>query len=435
MSLFTIGMLGLVICFVLIFLRMPIAIAFAAIGFFGVWAVRGLGPGLSTIGTVPYTTASMYVWTVVPLFVFMGYLALHSGLAEEFYNGVRRWIGHFRGGLALAVIVGNTGFGACTGDPVSAAVTFSAMSLPEMRRFKYNDKLTLGSVSAGSLLAGLIPPSLGLIIYGAMTETSIGQLFIAGIFPGLILAGLYIVVIYFMCRRDPLLGPPGPRATWKERWMAGTGMWSLIAVFVVIIGGIFAGLFTPTEAGAAGAFTVLVLALARRRLSWQRFKTALRDAGVTVGMIGFLLVGTLVFNTFLVVTGVPASIAKFIVSITESPFGIIWIIIATCFVLGMFIDALALLLIMLPILYPIAVSVGIDPVHFGLILSIIMMTGALTPPFGIVVYAVAGTAKDVPLFDIFRGVAPFLIAIAACLVLVVFIPQISLFLPTLMIRI
>jgi len=434
MNLFTIGIIGVVICFLLIFLRMPVALAFALSGFLGIWVVRGSGAAFNTIGTVPYTTASMYVWTVVPLFVFMGFLALHSGLAEEFYNGVRRWIGHFRGGLALAVIVGNTGFGACTGDPVSAAITFTAMSLPEMRKFKYNDKLTLGSVSAGSLLAGLIPPSMGFIIYGAITETSIGQLFIAGIFPGLILAMLYLAVVYFMCRRNPQMGPPGPRATWSERWRAGTGMWSLITVFVVIIGGIFAGLFTPTEAGAAGAFTVLVLALARSRLSWQSFKTVLRDSGVTIGMVGFLLIGTLTFNTFLVVTGVPASIATFVGGITDSPIGIIWIIIATCFILGMFIDPLSLLLIMAPILYPIAVNAGIDPIHFGVILSMILMTGGLTPPFGIIVYAVSGTIKDVPLFDIFKGVAPFLIAMMVCVALVVFIPQISLFLPGLMMR-
>jgi tripartite ATP-independent transporter DctM subunit len=413
---------------------MPVAFAFGLSGFLGIWLVRGLGPALSTIGTVPYTTASMYVWTVVPLFVFMGFLALHSGLAQEFYSGVRRWVGHFRGGLALAVIMGNTGFGACTGDSLSAAITFTAMSLPEMRKFKYDDKLTLGSVSAGSLLAGLIPPSMGFIIYGAITETSIGQLFIAGIFPGLMLAGLYIAVIYFWCRRNPQLGPPAPRATWSERWRAGTGMWSLITVFVVIIGGIFLGLFTPTEAGAAGAFVVLVIALARRRLNWQSFKTTFRDSAVTIGMVGFLLIGTLTFNTFLVVTGVPASIATFVGGITDSAIGTVWIIIATCFILGMFIDPLSLLLIMAPILYPVAVNAGIDPVHFGIILSMILMTGGLTPPFGIIVYAVSGTIKDVPLFDIFKGVAPFLISMMVCIALVVFIPQISLFLPGLMMQ-
>jgi tripartite ATP-independent transporter DctM subunit len=434
MSLFTTGIIGVAFCFLLIFLRMPVAFAFGLSGFLGIWVVRGLGPALNTIGTVPYTTASMYVWTVVPLFVFMGFLALHSGLAQEFYSGVRRWVGHFRGGLALAVIVGNTGFGACTGDSVSAAITFTAMSLPEMRKFGYSDRLTLGSVSAGSLLAGLIPPSMGFIIYGAITETSIGQLFIAGIFPGLILAAFYIAVIYFWCRRNPQLGPPAPRATWSERWRGGIGMWSLLVVFVVIIGGIFAGLFTPTEAGAAGAFVILVIALARRRLNWQSFKAAFRDSAVTIGMVGFLLIGTLTFNTFLVVTGVPATIATFISGITGSAIGTVWIVIATCFILGMFIDPLSLLLIMAPILYPVAINAGIDPIHFGVILSMILMTGGLTPPFGIIVYAVSGTVKDVPLFDIFKGVAPFLIAMMVSITLVVFIPQISLFLPDLMMK-
>ena len=434
MSLFTIGMIGLVLCFVLIFLRMPIYMAFAIIGFGGMWFVRGWVPALNSLQTIPYATAMMYVWTVVPLFVFMGYMALHSGLAEEFFGGIRKWIGHFRGGLALSVIVGNTGFGACTGDPVSAAVTFTAMCLPEMRKYGYDDKLTLGSVSSAAILAALIPPSLGLIIFGAITETSIGQLFIGGIFPGVILTLLYIAVVSFICWRNAQMGPPGPRATWKERWMAGTGMWALIAVFAVIIGGIFLGVFTPTEAGAAGAFIVLALALARRKISWQNFKLTLRETGITTGMVGMLLVGTLVFNAFLVVTGVPATIAEFIGGVTDSPIGAMWIVAATLLILGCFIDALALTLIMAPILFPIALNMGIEPVHFGIVFTVAMVTGAITPPFGIIVYAVSGVAKDVPLFNIFRGVYPFLIAILICLALVIFFPQISLTLPGLMMR-
>ncbi|MBN1380866.1 MAG: TRAP transporter large permease [Deltaproteobacteria bacterium] len=432
MSLFAIGIIGLIICFVLIFLRVPIYIAFAAVGFFGVWAVRGLKPALSAIGSVPYSTASMYVWTVVPLFVFMGFMALHSGLAQEFFIGVRKWIGHFRGGLAMAVVVGNTGFGACTGDPVSAAATFTAMCLPEMRKFKYDDKLTLGAIGAASVLAGLIPPSLSFILYGALTETSIGRLFIAGIIPGLLLTGLYLAVIVYECWRNPDIGPPGPQETWRERWRAGTGMWALIAVFAVIIGGIFAGLFTPTEAGAAGAFIVCALALIRRKITWQGFKETLFTTGVTVGMVGFLLIGTMVFNVFLVVTHVPMGIAQFIGGVTESPVLTLWVIVVVIWILGMFIDALALALIMIPILFPVACHMGIDPVHFGVVTTVAMLSGCLTPPFGIVIYAVAGTAKDVPLFSIFRGALPFLIAVIVMQVLVVHIPQLSTFLPGLM---
>lgn len=434
MSPIEIGVLGVILCFVLIFLRMPIYMAFAIVGFLGIIAVRGLGPALNAIGSNPYTTASMYIWAVVPLYVFMGFLTLHSGLAQEFYTGIRKWIGHFRGGLAMAVIVGNAAFGACIGEPVGAAVTFTAMSLPEMRKFKYDDQLTLGSISAGSILAMLIPPSLGFIVYGALTETSIGQLFIAGIIPGLMLMVLYLITITIMCRRNPLLGPPGPRATWSERWRAGAGMWTFVIIFAVILGGIFAGVYTPTEAGSAGAFIVLIIALARKRLSWQDFKTVLRETGATTGMVGLLLVGTLVFNTFLVVTKLPASIASAIGGITDSAVGTLWIIVLVIFIMGMFVDALAMLLIMVPILFPIVKQMGVDPIHFGVVFTVVMVLGTLTPPFGIVVYAVANAARDVPLFNIFRGVMPFIVAIIVCLAFLIHFPEISTFLPDLMIR-
>jgi len=299
-----------------------------------------------------------------------------------------------------------------------------------MRKYKYADSLTMGSVAAGSFLAILIPPSLGFIIYGAITETSIGELFMAGIFPGLLLAGLYLATIYILCRRNPALGPAGPKTTFREKMGAGTGMWALIVVFAVIIGGLYFGLFTPTEAGAFGAFTVVVIGLARRKLSWQLFKATFAESGVVIGMIGFLLVGCLVFNSFLVASGVPQAIAAFIGGVTQSPTAILLLIVAIYLILGMFIDALALTLITVPIFFPVVVhTIGVDPVHFGVVVCISMLTAAVTPPFGIVVYAISGVVKDVPLFTIFRGVLPFLIPMVICTLLVVFFPQIATFLP------
>jgi tripartite ATP-independent transporter DctM subunit len=434
MSLFVIGIIGLIICFLFIFLGVPIYMAFIGTGFFGVWFVRGMKSAFNVIGSVPYASASMYVWSVVPLFIFMGYLVLHSGLAEEFFGNIRKWLGHLRGGLALAIVVGNAVFGACIGDPVGAAVTFTSMSLPEMRKFDYDDKLTLGAVSAGGILAMLIPPSLGFIIYGAMTETSIGQLFMAGILPGILLTIFYMVTVYILCLRNPQLAPSCPRATWKERLQAGAGMWILVVIIAVVIGGIFIGAFTPTEAGAAGAFTILVITLATGRLKWQGLKLAIKETCITTGMVGLLLVGTLVFNSFLVVTGLPATIASSIIGITDSPLGIVFIIIVVLIILGMFIDALALMLMMIPILYPVALQAGFDPIHFGVIFTLTTVLGTLTPPFGIVVYAVTRTAKNVPLFDVFRGVAPFLVAVALCLVVIVFFPTLSTLLPSLLIH-
>jgi len=432
MSLFWLGIIGLVCAFILVFLRMPIAFAFAFAGFIGIWIVRGLKPAFEAIGSVPFATMSMYVWSVVPLFTFMGYLAFHTNLAGEFYEGIRKWVGQVRGGLAMTVILGNTGFGACTGDPVSACVTFTAISLPQMRRYHYDDKLTLGCVAAGSILAGMIPPSMGYILYGALTETSIGQLFMGGVFPGLILAGLYCGIIFVRCRLNPQLGPPGPKTTWKEKMGAGTGMYALIIVFVVIIGGIFVGLFTPTEAGAAGAMVVLIIGLIRRRLSWNLFKTTLREASIATGMVGLLLVACMVLNTFLVVTQVPRTIADIISSMTNDPKVAIGIITGVLLILGCFIDGLALVLIMTPILYPIVTAMGVDPVHYGILQGMAIGCGGLTPPFGILVYACVGTAKDVPLFDVFKGAAPMLAANLTNLVIVLFIPQLALFLPGLM---
>ena len=429
MSTLAVGIIGLAICFVLMFLRMPIGFAFGIVGFLGIWYVKGSGAALSAVGTIPYATLVKYVWSVMPLFILMGYLALQTKLAEEFYDGVRRWIGQFRGGLASAVILGNTAFGACSGDLISASITFTTISLPQMRKYKYADTLTLGSVAAGSFLALLIPPSLGFIIYGAITETSIGELFMAGIFPGLLLAGLYLATIYILCRRNPALGPAGPKTTFREKMGAGTGMWALIVVFAVIIGGLYFGLFTPTEAGAFGAFTVVVIGLARRKLSWQGFKTAMVDTGLTTGLVFFLLIGVTVFNLFLVTTGVPFAIANFVSGVTQSPVGTLLIIVAIYFALGMVMDAMALILLTVPIFFPVLMGMGVSPITFGVVAVMTMAIGAITPPYGIVVYAMKGVVKDVPLFTIFRGAAPFIVAMLICEFAVVFFPQIALFLP------
>lgn len=434
MSPITVGVIGVIVTFVLIFLRMPICLAFGATGFFGIWYIRSLNAALNTIATVPYAVMTQYVWTVMALFVFMGYLALHTKLAEEFYGGVRRWIGHFRGGLASAVILGNTAFGTVCGDIISPAVTFTTISLPEMRKYNYDDRLTLGSVAAGSFLSVLIPPSLGFIIYGAITQTSIGQLFMAGIFPGLILSVLYGLTVYIICRLHPEMGPSSPPTTWKEKFSAGLGMWGLIAVFVVIIGGIYLGLFTPTEAGGAGAFVVLIFGAARRRLNWKGFKTVLVETGETLGMVLLLIVGVMIFNTFLVVTGGPAALARFMGGISASPVITLLIITAIYFVLGMFIDAMSIILLTVPILYPSLVAVGVDPLQFGVVAVMTLAVGAVTPPYGIVIYTMSKVAKDVPIATLFRGVAPFIFAMIICDFIVVFWPFICTYLPNTMMK-
>lgn len=433
MSLVAIGLLGVVICFLLIFLGMPIYVAFTGVGFVGLWMVRGLKAALSSLGSVPYSTACNYVWSVVPLFVWMGYIVFYSDIAGEFFDGVRRWIGHIRGGLAHAVVVGNAIFGACCGNPIASAVTFTSMCLPEMRRYGYADRLTLGGIAAAGLLAALIPPSMPFIIYGAVTETSIGKLFIAGVVPGLVLTALYMAVVHLWCTRDPQVGPPGPRSTWGQRLRSGLGMWSIVVIMLAIIGGIFAGVFTPTEAGAAGAAVVLLLSLFRRKLSWVGFKKSLVETGLTTGMVGMLLVGTMLFNSFLVATGLPRVIGTAVINISHrSPVVFMFISVAVLLFMGMFLDAIPILMLTIPILHPVAVKLGIDPLHYSIVVNIALLLGTLTPPFGMVVYAVHNTAKDVELMEVFRGTYPFIAAGLVMQVLAIFFPTLSTWLPSLM---
>lgn len=285
MSPVTEGLIGVAVLFVLMFLRIPVAFGFLAVGFFGVWHIRSLEAALSGLATIPYNTTTTYAFTVLPLFIFMGFVAANIGIAEEFYDGIRRWIGQFRGGLADAVIFGNVGFGACAGDSISPTVTFTAISLPEMRKYGYSDSLSLGAIMGGGNLALLIPPSSGFILYGIITITPIGPLLISGIFPGLLLAACFIVTIHLICWRNPNAGPPGPKTTWREKLSSPRGMWAIIVVFLVIVGGLYVGLFTPTEAGAAGALVVIIMGLSRRRLNWKNFKAACAQTATVWGMV------------------------------------------------------------------------------------------------------------------------------------------------------
>ncbi|OGO20612.1 MAG: hypothetical protein A2144_02925 [Chloroflexi bacterium RBG_16_50_9] len=429
MSPVTTGLIGLVIVFILMFLRMPVAFCFFTVGFFGVWHIRGLEAALSGIATIPFSTATTYAFTVLPLFILMGFLSSKVGIAEEFYDGIRRWIGSFRGGLASAVIWGNVGFGACAGDSISPTVTFTAISLPEMRKYGYSDTLSMGAIIGGGNLALLIPPSSGFILYGIITLTPIGRLFIAGIFPGLLLAVLFMGIIFFICWRNPAAGPPGPRTTFREKLGAGAGMWAIIVVFLVIIGGIYIGLFTPTEAGAAGASLVILLSLARRRLSWSGFKDACVQTATVWGMVIFLLIGVVVFNLFLTVTGVQFAIATFVSEITQSPTLLLLLIAMMFFLLGMVVDILAMMLLIVPLLFPVVINLGVDPLQFGVVVVLTTGAGAISPPYGLVLYAISAIVKDVSLPTLMRAVVPFFCAIIICALLVVFFPQIATWLP------
>ena len=432
MSPAVIACIGTVFGFLLVYLRMPVAFAFGFIGVTGIMFLKGIQPALAALSTIPYSIMGNYTFTVIPLFTLMGYLAFESKFAEEFYRGIRGWLGSSPGGLASAVVLGNAAFGACTGDSISAATTFTAMSLPEMRKYGYSDRLSLGAVCGGSVLAQLIPPSFAFILFGIITETSVSKLFIAGIIPGIMLVILYFSAVYIMCRLNPDLGPPMPKTGWREKIKGTPGMWSLIVIMTVIIFGLYLGIFTPSEAAGVAVFVVLVLSLIRRKIKWESFRRALEETGQTACMVFFIIIGIQVFNLFLALTGSHMALGDFISGLTNSPTAMLFILTAVYIILGTAFDIASITLLTLPVFFPVIVKMGIDPIHFGVASVVATTIGTLSPPFGIIIFAIKGVVKDVPLYTIFRGVYPFIAMIIILIVMVVLFPRISLFLPGLM---
>ncbi len=433
MSQTALGIFGLFIVFVFVFLGMPVWSCFLLIGMAGIVYVRGLDQGLISMGLQPYASMNQYFWTVVPLFVFMGYLTLNTDLAAEFYTGCRNWLGHIKGGLAIAIIVAMTAFGAACGTPVGAAVTFTALTLPELRRFKYEDTFTLSCIAGGGLLSSLIPPSMSFIVFGSLTSTSIGKLFIAGIIPGFVMAGLYIILIGIRVWRNPTIAPALPAVPMGQRTKGSIGLWALSAIFIIIIGGLYIGMFTPTESGAMGSFIVIVLGLIRRKLGWTRFKKAFRESATSTGMVGLLLIGTMSFNLFLVMTNVPGTIANAVVNAGLGHWGTMLLVIGTLFILGMFMDGLAMALLTIPIFFPIVTKAGWDPIHYAICNTIMGGIGGLTPPFGMVVFAIVGTAKDVPMGSVFKAIRPVVAANFIGEAIMLSFPALALWLPNKMI--
>ncbi len=432
MSLTTIGIIGICILFALIFLGMPIGIPMALIGFVGICVLRGVEAGLTTIAIVPFRQASLYIISAIPLFILMGYLAANSGLSRDAFYAANKWIGHTRGGLAVSTIAGCAAFGAVCGDILASAATMCTVSLPEMRRYNYSDKLSLGCIAAGSNLSFLIPPSIGFIIYAILTEESIGMLFTAGILPGILLAISFALVVLIVCRIDPSLASTGPRADWKERLAAIKLVWGFAVLIVMVLGGIYGGIFTPTEAGAAGVFGTVVLGLVNRRLTWQVIGASFRDTASLTGMIFVLIIGATVFSRFLTATEIPLALANYIAELTLPPHLILAFVLVVYILIGFVMDIIAVIMLVAPIIHPILVSLGFDPILIGVLTIVTIIMGHISPPFGIVVFALAGVVRDVPLFTIFRGALPFLGAMLIVLILLVVFPEITLFLPDLM---
>jgi len=379
-----------------------------------------------------FSVFGSYSLTVIPLFVLMGQLAYHSGISTRLFDSAYRFIGHWPGGLAIATVGACAAFAAICGSTNATAATMGAATLPEMKRYNYKAELATGVVAAGGSLGILIPPSVIFIVYGILTEQSIGRLFMAGLLPGLVLAGLFILTIILWTRARPELGPSGSNFSLREKLASLSGLVETLLLFILIMGGLFIGVFTPTEAGAIGAFGTLVLALVGRNLTMRGFITALFETTRISCMILVIVAGATIFGHFLAVTRIPFDIAQGVSEIQLPRWAIMLLIIGVYLIGGCVIDSLALIMLTIPIFYPVVLFLGYDPIWFGVIIVLVTQIGVITPPVGINVYVVSGVARDVPLDVIFKGVLPFLAALIIGTLLLIPFPQIALFLPSLM---
>ena len=427
-----IGLIGIVLVFVLIASRMPVAYVMLVIGVAGIAQLTSIEATLSISASTIYDTFASYSLIVVPLFVWMGFIAFHAGISARIYDAVYKVMGSMPAGLALATIGASCAFGAICGSTTATSATMSAIAVPEMRRYHYKDSLATSVVAASAILGIMIPPSVILILYGIATGESIKHLFMAGIGPGILLTGLFMLVTFLLALRNPKLAPSGAPVEYKEKVRAlVTGGIEVVIIFAAVMGGLFLGFFTPTEAGAVGSGATLLVALVRRQLNWKRFVDSLNAAVRISVMIMFLVMAARIFGRFLALTGVPSMLANFAVQLPISPLGVMGVILLIYLLLGLFIDALALILLTVPIFYPVAVQLGFDPIWFGVIIVLVVGMGVITPPVGANIYVVAGMVRDVPVVTIFRGVWPYLAAVILCVAIVTAFPQISLFLPDL----
>ncbi|MFO8112540.1 MAG: TRAP transporter large permease [Desulfosalsimonadaceae bacterium] len=428
----TIGIIGIAALFVLIFSRMPVGYLMAIIGMVGFASIISIDAALSLTARDIFSVFSSYSLTVIPLFVFMGQIAFHSGISSRLFDAAYKFVGHIPGGLAIATIGACAAFSAICGSTNATAATMGAATLPEMKRYNYKPELATGVVAAGGSLGILIPPSVVFIVYGILTEQSIGKLFIAGLLPGLLLSGLFVASILIWTRLRPDLGPKGEKATLKEKVRSLSGLVETIVIFMLVMGGLFKGIFTPTEAGGIGAACTLAIALLRGNLTRKGFMQALFETTRISCMILVIVAGATIFSRFMAVSRIPYDIASWITSFDLSPAVIMCFILFVYFVGGCFIDALALIMLTIPIFFPVVIELGYDPIWFGVVIVLVTQIGVITPPVGVNVYVVSGVARDVPLNTIFKGVVPMLIAMIIATLLLIPFPWIALYLPSLL---
>jgi len=430
MNLVLVGIIGIVVLLlVLFFLGMPVGFAMAVVGFCGFCYVISFKAGLNMIGTDLWFTFSKYGLTVIPLFVFMGYLAFNAGIAERLYNAAYKWVGHWPGGLAIATIGADELFAAICGSNTATAATMGAVALPQMEKYNYDTRLSSGTVVTGGTLGTVMPPSVVIIVIGLQTEQSIAKLFLGGILPALLLGILFVLTILILCHLNPDFGPPGPKTTFQEKVKSLPGVIEAIAIFILVMGGLFIGLFTPTEAGAVGVFCTFIVAIATRKLTWSGLVNSIVETLKISCMVFVLVTGAIIFGRFLAVTRIPFLVADFAASLPVSPYVILAFVLMIYLIGGCIMDALGFLVLTIPIFFPLGIALGFDPVWYSIILTMVTTLGAITPPVGVNIYVVKALAPEIALGRIFKSVSYFLMACIISIIILIIFPQIVLFIP------
>jgi C4-dicarboxylate transporter, DctM subunit len=423
------GLIGLILVLALFFTGIELGFAMAVVGFLGFSYIVSLKAGLNLLAKDIFDVLSSYGFTVIPLFIFMGQLAFNAGIAKRLYDTAYKFFGHIPGGLAMATVGGATAFKAICGSSPATAATFASVAVPEMDRYGYSKKLSTGIVASVGTLGILMPPSVTLIVFGIITEQSIGKLFLAGLIPGLLIAFFFILIIGVWCRIDPALGPKGEKSSWRDRISSLPEILWVGIIFALVIGGLMNGFFTPTEAGSIGTFAVLLLSLVKKDLPWRGYVKSIQESLRTACMVLMLIVGSTILGHFLAVTKIPMQAADWVIAL-NFPRELTMVIIALIYLLGgSFIDDLAFMILATPIFYPVVLKLGYDPIWFGMIIGITVMIGVVIPPVAINVFVVKNITK-VPFGVIYRGVYPFLISLVVCAILLFLFPSLALYLPT-----
>jgi C4-dicarboxylate transporter DctM subunit len=433
MSSNAVAIIGFVSLFGLMLLRVPVGMAMGLVGVAGFSYIVGAGPALKAVGHTSMRTVTDYTFGVIPMFLLMGAFVTNSGMSRELFRAANAFVGHWRGGLGIATIMACGGFAAISGSSVATAATFSTVAYPEMRRFNYPQSFATGVIAAGGTLGAMLPPSTVLAVYGIITEQDIGKLFIAGIVPGLLAAAMYVTTISIIGYVRPGFLPAGPRATLRERLLAARDIWAPALLFIFVIGGLY-GLpflprFTPTEAGGVGAIGALIIGVARGRLRRKEILAALLQATRTAAAVFTVLIGALLFGYFLTVTQTPQKVTEFLTGLGLGRYGVLALIMVMYLVLGCLMDAMAMIILTIPIIFPVIVHLGFDPIWFGIIIVMTVELGLIHPPVGMNVFVIKSVVHDVSFSTIFKGVIPFIITDIVRLIILIAFPIIALWLP------